>query len=67
MPVSGKKIATLPGGRFTPGRAGQVGIPWDGRDGDGDPVANGLYFYRLLAREPDGSSAERIERLVVLR
>lgn len=65
--VSGKKIATLPGGRFTPGRAGQVGIPWDGRDGDGDPVANGLYFYRLLAREPDGSSAERIERLVVLR
>ena len=31
-------------------------IPWDGRDEDGDHVANGVYFYRLELVTPDGSA-----------
>ena len=26
---------------------------WDGRDQDGDPIANGIYFYKLFAKYPD--------------
>ncbi|MFH1145059.1 MAG: C25 family cysteine peptidase [Candidatus Eisenbacteria bacterium] len=65
--ASGRKILTLPGGWFSPARARDIGIPWDGRDEDGDRIANGLYFYRVLARGNEGRSEERIERLVVLR
>ena len=25
-------------------------IYWDGRDGDGDDIANGVYLYRLIAK-----------------
>ncbi len=65
--ISGRKILSLAGGLFTPARAREAGILWDGRDQDGDRLANGLYFFRLSARESDGSSEERIERLVVMR
>lgn len=27
-----------------------VKIPWDGRDAEGDEVANGVYFYKLITR-----------------
>ncbi|MBM3287866.1 MAG: hypothetical protein FJY88_11025 [Candidatus Eisenbacteria bacterium] len=41
-------------------------ILWDGRDEDGDPVANGLYFYKLTARGPQGALT-RIEKLARVR
>jgi hypothetical protein len=45
-----------------------VQIPWDGRDQDGDELANGVYFYRLIAKTIDGSrSAESIGKLAVLK
>lgn len=31
--------------------AGFHGVVWDGRDGDGRPVASGIYFYRLQTAE----------------
>ncbi|MBC8145298.1 MAG: hypothetical protein H7X80_06905, partial [bacterium] len=41
-------------------------IEWDGRDADGDRLANGVYFYRLLVDSPDGR-VETIEKLVVMQ
>ncbi|MCC6651038.1 MAG: hypothetical protein IT348_07815 [Candidatus Eisenbacteria bacterium] len=53
--VSGKLIRTL----SSRGGLGQVQIPWDGRDDEGDPLANGTYLFRVFVngREADGSSS----------
>jgi hypothetical protein len=41
---------------------------WDGRDADGDPVANGLYFYELTLWDRDGKRADRVlDKLVRAR
>lgn len=55
------------------GGLGQVQVPWDGRDGDGDPLANGVYLFKVFVygREADGGSspdqnAIRQGRFVVL-
>ncbi|TMQ72358.1 MAG: hypothetical protein E6K81_07705, partial [Candidatus Eisenbacteria bacterium] len=55
--VSGRLIRTLKA--F--GRLGQVQIPWDGRDAEGDRLANGVYLFHVQAnvRDPDGSSSAR--------
>lgn len=45
-----------------------VQIPWDGRDRDGNEIANGVYFYKVIAKSLDGSStSEVLGRLSVLR
>gem|GEM_PF-54379 len=45
-----------------------VQIPWDGRDRDGNEVANGLYFYKIIVRSfEEGRSKEVIGKLSVLR
>ena len=45
-----------------------VQVPWDGRDQDGNELANGVYFYRIVARSSDGSGrAESIGKLAVMR
>ena len=38
---------------------------WDGRDKDGDPVANGLYFYDLTIWDVDGREIARVVDKVV--
>jgi hypothetical protein len=55
--VSGRVIRDLK--RF--GGQGQVQIPWDGRDAEGDPLANGTYLFKVYAnaREADGTSSAR--------
>lgn len=40
--------------------------PWDGRDDDGDNIANGVYIYKLIVRN-ESEQKEVIEKLVVLR
>ncbi|HET7226001.1 MAG TPA: C25 family cysteine peptidase, partial [Candidatus Eisenbacteria bacterium] len=67
--ASGRLVRTLH--RF--GAQGQVQIPWDGRDAEGDELANGVYFYtvHLNPRDTDGSSSPRQHadsqgRLVIL-
>ena len=45
-----------------------VRIPWDGRDWDGDLLANGVYLYKIVARTVDGSqSAEALGKLSIVR
>ena len=28
-------------------------IPWDGRDKDGNEIANGMYFYKIIVKRGD--------------
>lgn len=47
-------------------------VRWDGRDGDGDRLANGVYLYKIIARRPalanNGAlQAEEIGKIVVQR
>ncbi len=41
-------------------------ILWDGRDADGDLIANGVYLYKVIAKK--GSEAtETIQKLAIIR
>ena len=48
-------------------RKGTNYFVWDGRDDDGDPVANGLYFYELRAWDQENKPVERVILDKVLR
>lgn len=41
-------------------------VSWDGRDDDGDLVANGVYLYKLVT-EGDGQTETATQKLVILR
>jgi hypothetical protein len=41
-------------------------IPWDGRDQNGDAVANGVYFYKVTALQ-GGKRVEVVEKLARMR
>jgi hypothetical protein len=43
------------------------GLQWDGRDDFGDQLAKGVYIYRIKVRTPDGITAEKMEKLAILR
>ena len=49
------------------GAAGQNAYSWDGRDEAGDPVANGVYLFRVQAERDGSEAAHVLERIVVLR
>jgi hypothetical protein len=63
--LSGKLISRIE--RF--GLTGNfIAIEWDGRDMDGDEIANGVYIYKVIVKTFDGSKrAESIGKLVVMR
>jgi len=45
-----------------------VRLPWDGRDRDGDVLANGVYLYKLIVRTVDGRfTSEALGKMSVLR
>lgn len=65
--ASGNLICTL---SSVSGFAGFNMIPWNGRDEMGDPVANGVYLYKLIARSYESGSAfkkEKIGKLIIMR
>ena len=41
-------------------------IRWDGRDDFGDKIGKGVYMYKLKIRSANGSTSEKIEKLVIL-
>ena len=61
--LSGRKIWSAEG----PARANDNAIAWDGRDADGDAVANGVYLYKLEVRTAEGRTLSRVERLARVR
>jgi hypothetical protein len=45
-----------------------IRIPWDGRDRDGDVLANGAYLYKLIVKTADGRfTSEVLGRMAVLK
>jgi hypothetical protein len=59
--VAGRLIRTLD---TYAGGDSFVRIPWDGRDRDGDAIANGVYLYKLIVRTADGRfSSEALSKL----
>ena len=52
---------------FSPGEP-FISVPWDGRDRDGDILANGVYLYKVLVRTQDGRfSSEALGKLAVAK
>ncbi len=60
--AAGRLIKTI----YAPARIGYNQIFWDGRDDDGDALANGVYFYKLIV-EGDGKKETPVQRIAVLR
>jgi hypothetical protein len=64
--ISGKLIKTL--SRSVTCEGYRVDdLEWDGKDDFGDAIGRGVYVYRLKIRDSDGMSAEKYEKLVVLK
>lgn len=63
--VAGRLIQSI--GPFSTGEP-FVKIPWDGRDRDGDILANGVYLYKVVVRSTDGRfGSEVLGKLSVLK
>ena len=64
--VGGKLVKTI---NTTVNSAGfrNEPIKWDGRDDFGDKLARGVYVYRVQVRNPSGQTAEKMEKLVILK
>ncbi|MEJ2627255.1 MAG: type IX secretion system sortase PorU, partial [bacterium] len=65
--VSGRLVCAL---TSLSGLTGFNMIPWDGTDGMGDPIANGVYLYKVKARSYNSESSskkEKIGKLIIMR
>jgi Peptidase family C25/Interleukin-like EMT inducer/FlgD Ig-like domain len=60
--VAGRLIKDI----SSPARVGFNQIHWDGRDNDGEYMANGIYLYKLLL-EGSGKTETSIQKLAILR
>jgi len=62
--IRGRKIKTI---EWTAAK-GYNQIPWDGKDADGDYLANNTYFIKLTAKALAGSGkAEKTEKLMIFK
>ena len=64
--ISGRLVKTIETSSFTAGFKPDP-IPWDGMDDYGDKIGRGVYLYRVRIRTENGQSAEKYERLVILK
>ncbi|MBN2008190.1 T9SS type A sorting domain-containing protein [candidate division KSB1 bacterium] len=61
--IAGRLINQING---LPGAIGYNQYRWDGLDGDLDELANGVYFYKLIAKSGSESN-EVVQRLIIMR
>lgn len=63
--VAGQKVAALASGSYP---AGYHSIRWNGKDGQGRMLSNGVYFYRLEARGQNGQGRlSQTKRLIIVK
>ena len=62
--VAGRVVARIP---FSFGGGGAGIVEWNGRDDEGDELANGTYLYRVEMDAPGGRITSPVQRLVVMR
>ena len=62
--TAGRPVARIP---FRIGEAGPVVVPWDGKDQEGDILANGVYLYRIELDTPTERTVSDMQRLVMMR
>ena len=66
MTVSGKLIKSIH--KTAPTQGFRVSsIFWDGRDDFGSAIGKGVYIYKCTIRTPEGRTAEKIEKLAILK
>ena len=64
--VSGRLVQTL--NELIPTQGFRVSqIFWDGKDNYGDQLAKGVYIYRVKVKDSSGQTAEKTEKLVILK
>ncbi len=63
MTVSGRIVRELTQVDLGPLKIGrhQTEFPWDGTDQFGDPLANGVYLYRIIAKDQEGNNFEKYD------
>jgi hypothetical protein len=61
--ISGRKVKSIIGASAIKGYNEEM---WDTRNDDGDKVANGTYFYKMVA-EKDSKKVQRIGKLSIIR
>ena len=64
--VTGKLVKTLDKYLVNEGFR-NYSLEWDGRDDFGDRIGKGVYIYRVKVKTADGETADKFERLVVLK
>jgi hypothetical protein len=62
--LHGRRVALLESG---PKTAGPHLVRWDGRDGAGNRVSSGIYFYRLEAASPAGTVMVLTKKMTVMK
>ncbi len=63
--ITGKKIRTI---HNPAAAAGYNQVYWDGKDGDGDDLANNTYFYKIKAKQLSNNKiTEEIGKIVILK
>ncbi len=61
--ISGRKIQTIKAGNLP---SGFQQIYWNGKDKAGDNIANGTYFYKIIANQ-SGKVTEKIGKIIILK
>lgn len=63
--LTGRKIKTL---KQINSSAGYNQIAWDGKDADGDNIANNTYFYKITAKQLSNKKiTEKIGKVIILK